>query len=240
MADKKNFYAVKRGRVPGIYKTWAECKANVDGFSGATYKGFKTLAEAEEYMNLGAPTDISSEAESVKKRNSIKTFRTVKKAASRSSISFDVDDIKYYMESLRKCEAVAFVDGSYNINTKVYAYGMVLLAGEQLVESCEVYSDQDMAAMRNVAGEIEGSRHAMQYCLDHNISSIDIYYDYEGIEKWALGMWKTNKEGTKAYKAFYDSIKGKLEVHFHKVKGHSGDMGNERADQLAKKAAGVE
>ena len=80
----------------------------------------------------------------------------------------------------------------------------------------------------------------MQYCLDHGIASIDIYYDYEGIEKWALGLWKTNKEGTKAYKAFYDSIKKDLKVHFHKVKGHSGDMGNERADQLAKSAAGVE
>jgi len=211
MADKKNFYAVKKGRIPGIYKTWAECKANVDGFSGATYKGFKTLEEAEEFMGLP-----------------------------KTSVSFEAEDLKYYMESLRESEAVAFVDGSYNIATKVYSYGMVLLAGDNLVEQCEAYSNEDMAAMRNVAGEVEGSMHAMQYCLDHGIASIDIYFDYEGIEKWALGMWKTNKEGTKAYKAFYDSIKGKLAVHFHKVKGHSGDMGNERADQLAKEAAGVE
>ncbi len=222
MADKKNFYAVKKGRVPGIYKTWAECKANVDGFSGATYKGFKTLEEAEEFMGLGG------------------ACRTVKVGVPKTSVSFDAEDLKYYMESLRESEAVAFVDGSYNIATRVYSYGMVLLAGDNLVEQCEAYSNEEMAAMRNVAGEVEGSMHAMQYCLDHGIASIDIYFDYEGIEKWALGMWKTNKEGTKAYKAFYDSIKGKLAVHFHKVKGHSGDMGNERADQLAKEAAGVE
>ena len=237
MADKKNFYAVKKGRVPGIYKTWAECKANVDGFSGATYKGFKTLEEAEEFMGLGG----SSESDSLpKKTSSIKASRTVKVGVPKTCVSFDAEDLKYYMESLRESEAVAFVDGSYNIATKVYSYGMVLLAGDNLVEQCEAYSNEDMAAMRNVAGEVEGSMHAMQYCLDHGIASIDIYFDYEGIEKWALGMWKTNKEGTKAYKAFYDSIKGKLAVHFHKVKGHSGDMGNERADQLAKEAAGVE
>ena len=35
---------------PGIYKTWDECKAQVNGFSGASYKGFATLAEAEEYF----------------------------------------------------------------------------------------------------------------------------------------------------------------------------------------------
>jgi ribonuclease HI len=239
MADKKNYYAVKKGRIPGIYKTWAECKAQVDGFSGATYKGFKTLAEAEQYMSIessgGAEVDSSS-TKALRGRSGRSRFVNPVK----SSVQFDAEDVRFYMESLRESEAVAFVDGSYNITTKVYAYGMVLLHGEDLVEQCEAYSDPEMATMRNVAGEVEGSKHAMQYCLDHGIASIDIYYDYEGIEKWALGLWKTNKEGTKAYKAFYDSIKKDLKVHFHKVKGHSGDMGNERADQLAKSAAGVE
>ena len=41
------------------------------------------------------------------------------------------------------------------------------------------------------------------------------------------------------YKACYDSIKDRLEIHFVKVKGHSGDMYNEMADQLAKKALGL-
>ena len=38
MANK--YYAVKVGKTPGIYQTWDECKANVDGFSGALYKSF--------------------------------------------------------------------------------------------------------------------------------------------------------------------------------------------------------
>ena len=47
MAKKKNnFYAVKQGKNPGIYKTWDECKAQVEGFSGALYKGFSTRKEA--------------------------------------------------------------------------------------------------------------------------------------------------------------------------------------------------
>ena len=40
------YYAVKKGRKPGVYQSWAECKATVDGFPGAVYKSFKTREEA--------------------------------------------------------------------------------------------------------------------------------------------------------------------------------------------------
>lgn len=48
---KSNFYAVKVGKQPGIYKTWDECKEQVNGFSGAVYKGFRTKKEAEEFLS---------------------------------------------------------------------------------------------------------------------------------------------------------------------------------------------
>jgi len=47
----KNFYAVRKGLVPGIYENWDEAKALVMGFSDAEYKGFMTRQEAEAYMN---------------------------------------------------------------------------------------------------------------------------------------------------------------------------------------------
>ena len=45
-----DFYAVRRGVVPGIYKTWKECEAQVKGFPCNEYRGFRTLAEAKAYM----------------------------------------------------------------------------------------------------------------------------------------------------------------------------------------------
>lgn len=48
MAKKKpKFYVVWEGHTPGVYKTWAECQNQINGFSGAKYKSFDTLAKAE-------------------------------------------------------------------------------------------------------------------------------------------------------------------------------------------------
>ena len=52
MAGK--YYAVRKGTVTGIFRTWEECKKNVHGYSSAEYKSFKTLEEAEAYMKGGA------------------------------------------------------------------------------------------------------------------------------------------------------------------------------------------
>lgn len=49
MASK--YYAVKKGKVPGIYLNWNDCKAMVDGYQGAVYKSFKTIEEAEKFIN---------------------------------------------------------------------------------------------------------------------------------------------------------------------------------------------
>lgn len=48
MASK--YYAVKKGKVPGIYLNWNDCKAMVDGYPGAVYKSFKTIEEAENLL----------------------------------------------------------------------------------------------------------------------------------------------------------------------------------------------
>ena len=135
---------------------------------------------------------------------------------------------------------IAYVDGSYNVKTKIFACGVVIITAEGEKYLSQSYDDKELATMRNVAGEIKGSVAAMEYCLQNNIKNLHIFYDYAGIEKWCNGEWKTNKSGTIDYKNFYDSIHDKLSVTFHKVKGHSGDKYNDMADMLAKKAAGIE
>jgi len=46
----KKYYAIKNGRIPGIYETWDEAKKQIDGFKGAVYKSFTNINSAKEYM----------------------------------------------------------------------------------------------------------------------------------------------------------------------------------------------
>ena len=134
----------------------------------------------------------------------------------------------------------AYVDGSYEHCIREYGSGVVILKdGEVQKTYSEKGNEESLVTMRNVAGEIEAAKLAMSYCLDNNIENLILYFDYEGIEKWCTGVWKTNKTGTIDYKKYYDSIKDKLNVKFVKVKAHSGDKYNEEADKLAKKAIGL-
>ncbi|PID90887.1 MAG: ribonuclease H [Bacteroidetes bacterium] len=44
---KRKYYVVWAGHRPGIYDTWAECKLQVEEFTGAKFRGFESLEEAE-------------------------------------------------------------------------------------------------------------------------------------------------------------------------------------------------
>lgn len=44
----KKYYVVWKGRRPGVYDTWADCKDQIEGFSNPAYKSFTSFAEARE------------------------------------------------------------------------------------------------------------------------------------------------------------------------------------------------
>ena len=55
---KTKFYGVARGRAPGVYATWDEARAQVDGIKGAVHKSFSTREEAARWVSARNP-DIS-------------------------------------------------------------------------------------------------------------------------------------------------------------------------------------
>lgn len=135
-------------------------------------------------------------------------------------------------EETKKIEA--YVDGSYSEEYGKYSYGCVILFDNEILKFCGADDNKDYVSMRNVAGELLGAMEAIKWAYENKHNSITIYYDYEGIERWANGTWKTNKKGTKDYLEFIKKYKKYLEINFEKVKAHSGDLYNEEADKLAK------
>ena len=51
MAKKKKFYVVWKGKKPGIYESWDDCKAQIEGYKGAQYKSFQDFSEAKKAFN---------------------------------------------------------------------------------------------------------------------------------------------------------------------------------------------
>lgn len=52
MVKNKNprYYAVRTGRKPGVYHSWAECQAQVSGYSRAEFKAFSTQQSATDWL----------------------------------------------------------------------------------------------------------------------------------------------------------------------------------------------
>lgn len=50
------YYAVKEGRTPGVYTTWDACSEQVTGYSGAAFKKFTNLEDADAFINSPAPS----------------------------------------------------------------------------------------------------------------------------------------------------------------------------------------
>ena len=79
-------------------------------------------------------------------------------------------------------------------------------------------------AIRNVAGEMHGAMYAVQWAFENGYSSVVIHYDYEGIEKWATGVWSAKNPHTKKYAAFMRADAGEDGSYFPESKRHTPEI----------------
>ncbi|MCB0195187.1 MAG: hypothetical protein KDJ65_24780 [Anaerolineae bacterium] len=132
-----------------------------------------------------------------------------------------------------------YVDGSFIDNT--IGYGAVIVKNGILAEEISgrvpTSDDPSILKSRQVAGEIYGVRAAVAWCRANHITNVTIAYDYEGLEKWAIGGWRANNPLTQAYAKFIQTCE--VDIVWRKVKAHTGQRWNERADTLARQAASV-
>lgn len=74
----QKYYAVRKGKKPGIYLTWPECKKQVDGFANARYKSFTSRVEAEKFLTgTDSYNSKKSSPKKVTKASNINDFDVV-------------------------------------------------------------------------------------------------------------------------------------------------------------------
>ncbi|MBQ8231547.1 MAG: reverse transcriptase-like protein [Lachnospiraceae bacterium] len=134
-------------------------------------------------------------------------------------------------------EIIAYVDGSYDHSIRHYAFGCVFILpdGRVYVENGNG-DNPDSAALRNVTGEMLGAMFAVRFAIVNGFRSIEIRYDYEGIEKWVTGAWKSKTELTQKYAQAMRKWSDNVQIRFTKVVAHTNVYYNEMADKLAKEA----
>lgn len=250
MAEGKKFYAIAAGYSTGVfYDTWDRVRALVEGCSGARYKGFKTEEQAVKYLAdhgvvitptyRSTPLFTDKEIEDLTKGEDkvIPIGVTVRKP--RTSYKPSTSSSKPSKKEIANYPQI-YSDGSYDKATGFYGYStIVLIDGEEpYIRYGKGKAGEDNGWQVN--GEVAGAMFGIEYLLRKGYTKMTINYDLINIERWGNGQWKANKSYSKRYRSYVERKRAEgAEIHYHKVKSHSGDKYNEWADFYAKKGLGI-
>ena len=202
------FYAVRVGRVPGIYLDWPSCQKQVNGFSGAQYKSFSNKEMAEQYID-GDDCKRTKSVESVEKGIGIETV-----TSNRTIVYTDGSSIDYvggygwlWLDGATPVTDKGKVPGSCT-NQKAELYAIWKAVNGCPSDKIDLYTDSK-----------------------YSIGCLTDWW-----KSWIRNGWKTSKGepvvNRELIMATLSVLKVK-DVKFYHVKGHSGNKWNELCDQLA-------
>ena len=255
--QKKKYYVVKRGRNPGVYYTWDDCKKEVQGFNGAVYKGFVTKEDAEAWYgkpvkeapkivkpagtaaSSGAPAAAKSSAKGAKDiAEAEKTFPAkAKKLGPALKAGFRVPDT-----------LTIYTDGSCLSNpdgpggfaavflTEEGEAFLHLTGGEPGTTNNRMELRAAYEALKWISQD--GKRRQITFCTDSKYLQRAITQRW--LNNWKRNGWITTKGTPVLNQDLWKGIDAFLTSHalsFEWTKGHAGAQYNELCDQLAKAEA---
>ncbi|EIW55852.1 ribonuclease H-like protein [Trametes versicolor FP-101664 SS1] len=255
---KPGFYAVAKGRKPGIYTEWTDCKAQILNYNGAKYKKFPNPSKAEAWIQGNVGSDVARAAmETFLASNA--TFRTdvlpqtapethsAPPAVSTAAGAAATSPSKPFGLPAEGQPWIVYTDGSCQGNGKPGAVaGIGIWWGKDdprnTCERCpgdQTNNRAELIAIIRVLETAPIDTHAL-------VIKTDSSYSINCLSDW-LPMWKRNGWRRSTGKPilnvplikYADALlqerreSAKQPVDLVKVLGHSGEEGNEGADRLA-------
>lgn len=148
MAKSSKFYVVWKGKTPGIYNNWNSCKAQVEGFLGASYKSYPSMKEAQKALQDGP--QYKPESPSISKK--VFDYSTI---VEKNSISVDAacsgnpGDMEYQgVVTLTKMELFHFGPikmGTNNIGEFLAIVHALAMFKQKGNEESSIYTDSKTA-----------------------------------------------------------------------------------------------
>ncbi|XP_029965708.1 ribonuclease H1 [Salarias fasciatus] len=215
MAKGKFYYAVRKGFKPGVYKSWDECKSQVDKFPAAVFKKFATERDAWAFVRgvTLPPLPEKKVTESVeqdvnllpkrgpeplyyiplgKKRSLSETEEAAEPPkrvkTSDGSSSQSSDGFTYMGDAV-----VVYTDGCCSSNGRKRARaGIGVYWGRNHPLNV---AERLMGRQTNQRAEIQAASKALQQAQENNIKKLVVYTDsmftINGVTKWVKN-WKQN------------------------------------------------
>ena len=260
---KKVAYVVFVGRKTGIFTSWDEVKAQVNGFPGQKQQGYTSMADAEAAWaawTSGSGAGTTGVCNAGRVNSAAGTTGTVHKISAGSKTGAgSVEEALRTHELGENIDAnlifphidgpIAYTDGSYNSMLERYAYGTIIFPNPQdLTDQLQISGSGEVDEYKtanNVAGEVLGAVTAMEFALEQGWKKITIFHDYNGLAYWAKAMpgmtrrWQAKTPIAQYYQKRYDELSQMIDVDFFWVRGHSRDHYNDIVDALAKRELGI-
>ena len=238
-------WVVTKGRKTGVIKTLSDLQKSIKNFPKYEVKRFPSEEKARAFW-----TEYQAEQKAAKEE--IKAEQAIQKEAAEITAQSDGQTAESEPEAAepkkKKSKAspsygtegamIAFVDGSYDERTKQYGYACVCVTSTGTSCLSGAGSESDLTPYRNVTGELIAAMQAVNLARIHGCASIEIAYDYTGIEDFITGKRPPASAFTKRYRKFMRKSAKKLNIRFCKLPAHSGNAMHNIADKLAKQAAG--
>jgi len=218
---KKRYYAVLRGRTPGIYTQWygpTGALVQVEGYKDALYKGFDTLEEARRF--LSSPGGRSSSSRPKHKAGRVLVDAHAEKGG-----------------------VVVFTDGGCIENPGPGGWAAIIVRDgmcKEISGGFRLTTNNRMELYACIQALKETAR---------DQGGVTIYTDSQylvsAVEKGWARKWRSNGwMRDKAHRALNADLWSELlellegrKVSFRWVRGHAGQPENERCDELARRAA---